>query len=93
MIGVGQDGLCTEATHHLRSQCLHVRLRAHGNERRGADHAMRGVDDAGAPEAAFGTQASADLEPAVGAVGSRRGRGWERRDLFGGGGAEPVSVH
>ena len=93
MIGVGQHRLSAERSHHLRGERLDVRLGSHGNEGRCGNAAVRCVNNAGPPQAALGLQARADLESAVGAVGSRRGRGWERRDLFGGGGAEPVSIH
>ena len=93
VIGVGQHRLGAERSHHIRGERLDVRLGSHGNEGRRGNGAVRGVNDAGSPQAALGAQARADLESAVGAVGSRRGRGREGRDLLGSGGGEPVVLH
>ena len=93
MVGVGENRLRTQASNHLWSERLDVRLRTDGNESRGADVTVRGMNDAGAPKAAVRIEACADCESTVGGVAPRRGRGLERRELFGGRGAEPVVVH
>ena len=85
VVGVGQNRLGSQGPDHLRGEGLDVCLRAHGNEGGSADNAVRRVNDARAPKPTLDAQASADLEPAVGAVGSRRGRGWEGATCSGAG--------
>ena len=93
VVGVGEHRLRTQASNHLGSEGLHVRLRADRNESRGADVAVRGMNHAGAPEAAVCVEALTDDETAVGGVVPRRGRGLERCELLGGRSTEPVVVH
>ena len=52
VIGVGQHRLGPELRHGLGQDGFHRRLGPHRDERRGADLAVRGADDAGAPEPA-----------------------------------------
>ena len=49
VVGVGQHRLGTDRGHRLRQHRLHRRLGAHGDEGRGPDLSVRGMDDATAP--------------------------------------------
>ena len=93
VVGVGEDSLRTQSSHHLGSECLDVRFRADGNESRGADVAVRGMNYAGASEASVGLHSVPDRKSAVGGVPTRRGRCLERRELLGIGGGQPVLIH
>ena len=93
VVGVGEDSLRTQSSHHLGSECLDVRFRANGNEGRGADVSVCCMHNAGAPETAVCVEAASDRETTVGGVASRRGRGLERSELLGSGRGQPVLIH
>ena len=50
VVGVGQNSLCAKLFHGFRQDGLDGGLGADGDEGRGVDVAVRGSDDAGAPE-------------------------------------------
>ena len=50
MVGVREDGLRADAAHLFGSERFDGGFRADGNERRGGDIAVRGVDNAGAAQ-------------------------------------------
>ena len=93
MVGVGENCLRTQASNHLGSEGLDVRLRPDWNESRGADVAVRGMNHAGAPETTVCIESLSDRETAVGGVAPRRGRGLERSELLGSGRGQPVLIH
>ena len=71
MVGVGENCLRAQASNHLGSEGLDVRFRANGNEGRGADVAVRGMNHAGAPETTVCIESLSDRETAVGGVAPR----------------------
>ena len=89
VVSVGQDRLGAQGLDHLRGQGLHIRLRAHRDERGRADRAVRRVDGACAPQAAARGQARPHLETPV-APPRRRGGG--KREGNGGSG-QPIGTH
>ena len=93
MIGVREDGLRSQRTHHFGREGLDVGFRADGNERGGRDCSVRGVDDSGSPEASVRLHSVLDREASIGLVRSLRGRGHKRRELLGIGSGQPVLVH
>ena len=93
VVGVREDSLRSQRAHHLGREGLDVGFRADGNERGGRDRPVRGVDDAGAPEASVGLHSVPDREASIGIVRSLRGRGLKRRELLGVGSGQPVLIH